>query len=253
VVTAVAVSKLLSGARPVVRVPSFVLNPLGKIGLCSYSIYLLHQPLLDHLTDVIKALVPQEYRSPTVAFSLLMLTWLAIIPFSVLWYKLFELPAITWGKRIIQKGKTRDGESVTPVQGSGFSRPWTSSGVLRVAMLLGFTGVSLLISAKFASLYPEDSNNQAWRLATNPDAKQRDGPLAVKLAEDACQRTRYNNTIMVGTLAAAYAEAGRFDEAIAAAQKACALATNSGDQKLLENNQQLLNLYLKHQPYHQSQ
>jgi len=58
---------------------------------------------------------------------------------------------------------------------------------------------------------------------------------------------------MVGTLAAAYAEAGRFDDAIAAAQKACSLASQSGDQELLQKNQQLLALYLKHQPYHDGQ
>jgi hypothetical protein len=57
---------------------------------------------------------------------------------------------------------------------------------------------------------------------------------------------------MVGTLAAAYAEAGRFDEAVLAAQRAIALASQSGNQQLLEKNQELLDLYLKHQPYHES-
>jgi len=47
---------------------------------------------------------------------------------------------------------------------------------------------------------------------------------AVAYAERACELTHYGVTIFVGTLAAAYAEAGRFDDAIATAQKACALA-----------------------------
>jgi hypothetical protein len=55
--------------------------------------------------------------------------------------------------------------------------------------------------------------------------------------------------MMVGTLAAAYAEAGRFDDAISMAQKACSLATGSGKPGLLKRNQDLLALYLKHQPY----
>ena len=56
---------------------------------------------------------------------------------------------------------------------------------------------------------------------------------------------------MVGTLAAAYAEAGRFDEAIATAQKACELAARNGEANLLQKNQQLLELYQNHQPYHE--
>jgi hypothetical protein len=57
---------------------------------------------------------------------------------------------------------------------------------------------------------------------------------------------------MVGTLAAAYAEAGRFDDAIWMAQKACALASESGDQNLLKRNRELLALYRTHQPYHEA-
>jgi hypothetical protein len=57
--------------------------------------------------------------------------------------------------------------------------------------------------------------------------------------------------MMVGTLAAAYAEAGRFDDAIATAEKACALASQPGQQDLLKKNRELLELYRKHQPYHE--
>jgi tetratricopeptide (TPR) repeat protein len=53
-------------------------------------------------------------------------------------------------------------------------------------------------------------------------------------------------------LAAAYAEAGRYDDAIATAQKACALASAAGEQGLLRKYQDLLALYLKHQPYHEA-
>jgi tetratricopeptide (TPR) repeat protein len=99
---------------------------------------------------------------------------------------------------------------------------------------------------------PDVLNNLAWLLATSPDAHIRDGVQAVKYAERACELTNYKQTIMVGTLAAAFAEAGRFDDAIATAQKACALASESGDQDLLKKNQELLAMYLKHQPYHEA-
>ncbi|MGA2243228.1 MAG: tetratricopeptide repeat protein [Verrucomicrobiota bacterium] len=95
-------------------------------------------------------------------------------------------------------------------------------------------------------------NNLAWLLATSPDAHIRDGVQAVKYAERACELTHYGVTLLVGTLAAAYAEAGRYDDAIAAAQKACALAAAAGEQGLLRRNQDLLALYLKHQPYHEA-
>jgi 4-amino-4-deoxy-L-arabinose transferase-like glycosyltransferase len=94
-------------------------------------------------------------------------------------------------------------------------------------------------------------NNLAWTLATSKDTHIRNGERAVQLAELACDLTHYSLTFMVGTLAAAYAEAGRFDDAIATAQKACALASEAGEPDLLKKNQELLALYLKHQPYHE--
>ena len=94
-------------------------------------------------------------------------------------------------------------------------------------------------------------NNLAWAFATNPDSKLRDGKYAVRLAKRACEITGYQITVMVGTLAAAYAEAGRFDEAVATGQKACALASELGETNLLARNQELVALYQTHQPYHE--
>jgi tetratricopeptide (TPR) repeat protein len=98
---------------------------------------------------------------------------------------------------------------------------------------------------------PAALNNLAWELATSPDASIRNGDLAVKLAERACEATHYRVTVLVGTLAAAYAEAGRFDEAVATGQKACALASTLGETNLLKRNQELVALYQTHQPYHE--
>jgi hypothetical protein len=57
---------------------------------------------------------------------------------------------------------------------------------------------------------------------------------------------------MIGTLAAAYAEAGRFEQAVAAAQKACASASARGETNLLQANQNLLKLYQEHQAWHEA-
>lgn len=95
-------------------------------------------------------------------------------------------------------------------------------------------------------------NNLAWALATSKEAGARDGTRAVQLAERACTLTDFKQTIFIGTLAAACAEAGKFDDAISMAQKACALASESGDQNLLKRNQELLALYRTHQPYREA-
>ena len=100
---------------------------------------------------------------------------------------------------------------------------------------------------------PEENNNMAWSLATNPDASKRNGVLAVKLAEASCQRTQQKETVMVGTLAAAYAEAGWYDKAIGTAQKACELAAKKGETNLVAKNEELLKLYQRHQPYRDRQ
>ena len=103
-----------------------------------------------------------------------------------------------------------------------------------------------------ATQNPSINNNIAWSLATNPEPSQRNGDMAVVLAEAACRKTNYRTTVMVGTLAAAYAEAGSFDEAISTAQKACALAAAAGDQLLYKKNQEFLGWYRQHKAYHQT-
>jgi hypothetical protein len=71
------------------------------------------------------------------------------------------------------------------------------------------------------------------------------------LGERACGLAEYRRTILLGTLAAAYAEAGRFSDAIAMAERACKLASESGEEVLLTRNRQLLELYQAGKPYHE--
>jgi protein O-mannosyl-transferase len=95
---------------------------------------------------------------------------------------------------------------------------------------------------------PAARNNLAWILATHPQAEFRNGREAVRLAQAACEQTQYHETVLVGTLAAAYAEAGQFDQAAATAQKACDLAAASGQTNLLARNQKLLHQFQNHEP-----
>jgi tetratricopeptide (TPR) repeat protein len=97
----------------------------------------------------------------------------------------------------------------------------------------------------------EALNNLAWLLATCPEASLRNGPEAVQLAERACQITEFRRTIFVGTLGAAYAEAGRFPDAVTTAQKACELAAIFKEEPLLAKNRELLEHYRARQAYHE--
>jgi hypothetical protein len=97
----------------------------------------------------------------------------------------------------------------------------------------------------------EALNNLAWILATCPDDGVRNGPEAVKLAERACEQAKFQKAIYLGTLAAAYAEAGRFDEAVATAQEAEVLAAKQGEEVMRQRNEELKRLYQSHQPFHQ--
>ena len=75
---------------------------------------------------------------------------------------------------------------------------------------------------------------------------------AVRLASRACELSGRQNPVMLGTLAAAYAEAGRFDDAVATAQEACNIALAKGQGDLAKKNQALLELYQSRRPYHES-
>ena len=94
-------------------------------------------------------------------------------------------------------------------------------------------------------------NNLAWVLAASPDAELRNGAEAVRLAERACELTHYGEPLFIGTLAAAYAEAGRFPEAVTTAEKAEQLATTAGLTAVAAKNRQLLELYRAGKPYHE--
>jgi tetratricopeptide (TPR) repeat protein len=94
-------------------------------------------------------------------------------------------------------------------------------------------------------------NNLAWLRATAPDPGLRNGDEAVELAERACQLTQYKEAFLIGTLAAAYAEAGRFDDAVITAQKARAVALAQGQMVVAASIEPLLALYKSGQAYHQ--
>lgn len=101
--------------------------------------------------------------------------------------------------------------------------------------------------------WTEAANNLAWILATTPSPEFRDAEQAIFYAEIACKNTSYNEPSILDTLAAAYAEAGRFNQAIAIAKKAIEIAETTGcDKKIIQAMQHRLELYKAGQPFHES-
>jgi tetratricopeptide (TPR) repeat protein len=99
--------------------------------------------------------------------------------------------------------------------------------------------------------WPEPLNDLAWMLATSPRPEMRNGTMAVRLAERACELTEHKQARCVGTLDAAYAEVGRFSEAITVAKEARKLALAGGDQELADAAAARLELYRSGRAFHQ--
>jgi tetratricopeptide (TPR) repeat protein len=76
----------------------------------------------------------------------------------------------------------------------------------------------------------------------------RNGDQAVALAEKACELTRHEDWQALDVLGAAYAEAGRFPEAISAAYRAMEIARDAGNQPFAESIVRRLELYRQQKP-----
>lgn len=91
----------------------------------------------------------------------------------------------------------------------------------------------------------------AWLLATSPDASLRNGTRAVELARQANHLTGGSQPVMLRTLAAASAEAGRFDDAMQTAQRALDIVVGQGNEPLAGSLRREIELYKTHKPVRQ--
>ncbi|MSQ97018.1 MAG: tetratricopeptide repeat protein [Gemmataceae bacterium] len=88
----------------------------------------------------------------------------------------------------------------------------------------------------------------AWQLATCPDRKYRDGKKAVKYATMAHEKSRGQSPGSLGILAAAYAEAGQFDEAVKMQRKGIELLGPTANEQR-KTMQATLKLYEAGKPF----
>ena len=121
-----------------------------------------------------------------------------------------------------------------------------------LAQLLGTSGRIAEAVAELRALldahpgWPPAANNLAWLLATGPDPALRDAAEAVRLAE-----TVRNPEIVftLGTLSAAYAEAGRFEDAVRTLREAISLEEKKPDSAYLARFRAMLADYEAGRPY----
>ncbi len=87
------------------------------------------------------------------------------------------------------------------------------------------------------------ANSLAWVLATDQNPQNRNGAEALEWARVACEGEGGNNPEYLDTLAAAYAENGRFKEAVATARKSLELARKASDEELAQELRDRLKRY----------
>lgn len=111
-------------------------------------------------------------------------------------------------------------------------------------------GIEHLVTAwRLAGDSTEFLNELAWAMATREVPRSPDWPDPVVLAEKACSLTNHQDPNALDTLAAVYANAGRFADAITIAGKAIEQARASKQTALADDIERRLKLYQAGRPY----
>ena len=92
----------------------------------------------------------------------------------------------------------------------------------------------------------------AWFLATSPDASIRDGRRALALAQRANEITKESDPLVLIALSAAYAETGRFEEAVETASEAAKIAAGENNKSLVDLCRELIRIFASGSPFRQA-
>jgi tetratricopeptide (TPR) repeat protein len=156
------------------------------------------------------------------------------------------------GDVLCAKGLIRESiaeyEAAAGIQSGGFEIHYKLGNLLLQTGRAGEAIVHFERALESRPDYVEAQTNLANVLATCPDASLRNGAKAIELAQQANKTTGGNNPIVLGTLAAAYAEMGRFPDAAATVQRALNLATAASNVKMANIFRTQLALYKNNTP-----
>jgi tetratricopeptide (TPR) repeat protein len=153
---------------------------------------------------------------------------------------------------LLQVGGRFD-EALTHYQRAVVLRPDNVDAVTNLGLLLSMLGRPGDAVPRLRAAIARDAGNAqalsglAWIRATSWDPALRDAAEAVTLAERAATERRSVSTL--DALAAAYASAGRFEDAVTAARSGIELASAAGQTGVAEQFRQRLALYQQRQPY----
>lgn len=117
---------------------------------------------------------------------------------------------------------------------------------------LGRCGEAIRLLSRAVSIKPDDAlmrADLAWMLAMSPDPAWRDPALAVEHAKRAGDLTGNRAYASLDLLGICYAAAGRFPEAIQAAEQARQLARAAGQEAMAAGIQQRIELYRQARPF----
>jgi tetratricopeptide (TPR) repeat protein len=160
------------------------------------------------------------------------------------------------GSLLLQRGRTA--EAITNLETARRLQPTDAATHVTLALALMKNGQGSQAAAEFnraLQLAPDRVNaltSFAWLLATAADDSVRDGKRAVQLAERANALAGNNDLTVLHTLAAAYAEARRFEEALQTAHRAMKLASQADNNAVYNAIRDELPLYELGLPYHET-
>jgi len=126
---------------------------------------------------------------------------------------------------------------------------------LQFAMALSHLGKARQAMSQYAAAlllqpdFPEALDGLAWIICTSPDSKLRNAEQAVGMAERACDLTARKDPAKLKTLGAAYAEAGRFKEAVAVTQTAHDLAVSAKQNGLAQECEAMVEQFKASKPW----
>jgi len=149
----------------------------------------------------------------------------------------------------------RTSEAIEHYQQAVRLKPHITPSRYNLACLLAAAGRTSEAAAHYRRLLQQEPNSfsalcgLAWLLATRDPAQGGDPAEALRLAERARELDGQGSPRGLDTLAAAYADAGRYSDAVVAAQRAGELARSAGLTALAQQIQSRLELYRAGRPY----